>query len=253
MLGRAAYLVRHVRFRLWARLVDARLRRLGGRFVLEAPQTPRYLALPRVEIDEGGGTVTLRIGRDCKIGRDLVVDVAPRLDGVVELGDRVTLQNGVRLQPWGGAIRLGDGVQIRDRCELKARGELTLGAQAILGRHVTLHCNERVELHTCVGLAERVTVMDSDHVADGSDTFFMEQPVRSAPVVIEHNVFLATNVVVLRGTTIGRNAVAAAGAVLTGGEYPSGWLIGGIPARPLKPLAAPASAPDRGAGAAAGG
>ena len=54
---------------------------------------------------------------------------------------------------------------------------------------------------------------------------------------------LATNVVVLRGTTIGRNAVAAAGAVLTGGGYPAGWLVGGIPARPLKPLGAQLEAP----------
>jgi acetyltransferase-like isoleucine patch superfamily enzyme len=41
---------------------------------------------------------------------------------------------------------------------------------------------------------------------------------------------------VLRGTTILRNAVVAAGAVVTGGEHPSGWLIGGTPARALKPL-----------------
>lgn len=243
MLGRTLSLIRHIRFRLWARAVDARLRRLGGRFILDAPQTPRYLGLPRVELDEGGGTLTLRIGRECRLGRDVTLDLAARQDGVVELGDRVTLQNGVRLQPWGGAILIGDGAQIRDHCELKSRGELVVGARTILGRHTTLHANERIELQTCVGLAERVTVMDSDHGFDGSDTFFMEQPVRSAPVVIEHNVFLATNVVVLRGTTIGRNAVAAAGAVLTGGEYPAGWLVGGIPARPLKALAEQAGAP----------
>jgi acetyltransferase-like isoleucine patch superfamily enzyme len=229
-------LVRTVRFRAWARFVDLRMRRLGGRFVLEAPQTPRYLGLPRVEIDEGGGTLTLRIGAGCKLGRDLVLDVAPRVDGLVELGDRVTLQNGVRLQPWGGAIRLGDGVQLRDSCELKSKGELTLGKRAILGRNVTLHCDDRIELGSCVGLAERVTVADSDHGHDGTDTFFMEQPVTSEPVLLEDNVFLATNVVVLRGTTVRRNAVAAAGAVLTGGEFPAGWIIGGVPARPLKAL-----------------
>jgi acetyltransferase-like isoleucine patch superfamily enzyme len=243
VLGRALALTRHVRFRLWARATDARLRRLGGRFILDAPHTPRYLGLPRVEIDEGGGTLTLRIGRDCKLGRDVVLDLAARQDGVIELGDRVTLQNNVRLQPWGGAIRLRDGAQVRDGCELKSRGELVVGERAILGRHVTLHANERIELHTCVGLAERVTVMDSDHGFDGTDTFFMDQPVRTDPVVIEHNVFLATNVVVLRGSTVGRNAVAAAGAVLTGGEYPPGWLVGGIPARPLKPLGAQLQAP----------
>lgn len=232
MLG----LLRTIRFRLWARLVDLRMRRLGGRFVLDAPDTPRYFGLPRVEIDEGGGTLTLRIGRDCKLGRDIVLDVAPRVDGLIELGDRVTLQDHARLQAWGGAIRLGSGVQLRDHCELKSKGELVLGERAILGRNVTLHCDTRIELGARVGLAERVTVADSDHGHDGTDTFFMEQPVTSEPVLLEDNVFLATNVVVLRGTTVRRNAVAAAGAVLTGGEYPAGWVIAGVPAKPLKAL-----------------
>jgi acetyltransferase-like isoleucine patch superfamily enzyme len=236
VLAAVLKLLRHLRFRLWARAVDLRMRRLGGRFVLDAPQTPRYFGLPRVEIDEGGGTVTLRIGRDCKLGRGLNIDVAPGLDGVIELGDRLTLQNEVRLQPWGGAIRLGDGVQIRDRCELKSRGELVMGERSILGRQVTLHCDTRLELHTCVGLAERVTVTDSDHVADGSDTWFMDQPVLQADVVIEHNVWVGTNAVVLRGTTLRRNVVVAAGAVVTGGDFPAGWIVAGIPAKPVKAL-----------------
>src|SRR5436309_242797 len=62
------------------------------------------------------------------------------------------------------------------------------------------------------------------------------RPVLADPVLLERNVFCATNVVVLRGTTILRNAVVAAGAVVAGGEHAGGWLIGGIPARALKPL-----------------
>jgi 2,3,4,5-tetrahydropyridine-2-carboxylate N-succinyltransferase/tetrahydrodipicolinate N-acetyltransferase len=65
----------------------------------------------------------------------------------------------------------------------------------------------------------------------------MDQPVHADEVVLGRNVFCATNAVVLRGTRIGANSVVAAGAVVTGGEHPSGWLIGGVPAKPLKSLA----------------
>lgn len=229
-------LVRAVRFRLWAWGVRARLRRLGGRLVLEVAEVPRFLGLPQLEIDGYPGTLTLRIGRDVKLGRGLVLDVRAGLDGTVELGDRVTVQNGVRLQPWGGAIRLADGVQVRDRCELKSAGELRIGARAILGRTTTVHCEQSVTIGALCGFAERVTVIDSDHGFDGSDTFFMEQPLRSSPVVLADNVFLATNVVVLRGTTVGANSVAAAGAVLNGGDFPGGHVIAGTPARALKAL-----------------
>jgi len=72
-------LVRTLRFRLWALALRARLRRAGGRLVLEAPGgTPRFHALPHVEVERlggAGGTLTLILGRDCKLGRDLVLEV----------------------------------------------------------------------------------------------------------------------------------------------------------------------------------
>jgi len=213
-----------------------RLRRLGGRLVVQAAQTPRVLGPLRLETGPDPGTLTLHVGREVRIGRDCVLDLADGVDGTVELGDGAQLQSRVRLQPWGGAIRLGPRAQLRDACELKSKGELRIGEHAICGRNVTLHCHESLTLGDRVGLAERVTITDSDHANDGSDTWFMDQPVHADRVVLESNVFCGTNVVVLRGTKILRNAVVAAGAVVTGGEHPSGWLIGGTPARALKPL-----------------
>jgi acetyltransferase-like isoleucine patch superfamily enzyme len=248
VLSTIATALRALRFRLWALGVRARLKRLGCDLTLEVAGTPRFFGLPRLEAEPVGGargSLTLRIGRGCKLGRELIIDVWTGTHGVIEIGERVTFQNRVRLQPWGGAIRLGDGVQIRDHCELKSKGELTLGERAILGRNVTLHCDTRIALGAKVGLAERVTVSDSDHANDGSDTFFMEQPVIADPVTFDDNAFVGTNVVVLRGSHVGRNVVVGAGAVLTGGEYPAGWVIVGVPARALKPLpAAPAARED---------
>jgi acetyltransferase-like isoleucine patch superfamily enzyme len=232
--------IRELRWRCWRLVAAARLRRLGGRLVVEATGTPRLRGPLRLETGPGPGTLTLRAGRDVTIGRECIVDLADGLDGTIELGDGAVLQSRVRLQPWGGAIRVGAHAQVRDGCELKSRGELRLGERAICGRNATLHCHAAITLGDRVGLAERVTIADSDHAADGSDTWFMDQPVVSEPVVLERNVFCATNVVVLKGTRLGANAVVAAGAVVTGGEFPSGWLIGGVPAKALKPLAATA-------------
>ena len=221
-------------------MAAARLRRLGGRLVVEALGAPRLRGPLRLETGPRPGTLTLRVGRDVTVGRECIVDLADGLDGTIELGDGAVLQSRVRLQPWGGAIRVGAHAQIRDGCELKSRGELRLGERVTCGRNVTLHCHAAITLGDRVGLAERVTIADSDHSADGSDSWFLDQPVLSEPVVLERNVFCATNAVVLRGTRLGANAVVAAGAVVIGGELPSGWLIGGVPAKALKPLAAPA-------------
>jgi acetyltransferase-like isoleucine patch superfamily enzyme len=232
--------MRTLRWRWWRLVAAARLRRLGGRLVVEADGAPRLRGPLRLETGPRPVTLTLRIGRGVKIGSECVIDLADDADATIELGEGAFLQARVRLQPWGGAIRVGAHVQLRDGCELKSKGELRIGERAICGRNSTVHCHAAVTLGEHVGLAERVTVTDSDHANDGSGAWFMQQPVVADPVVLERNVFCATNVVVLRGTLIRCNAVVAAGAVVTGGEHPAGWLIGGTPAKALKPLAAAA-------------
>jgi acetyltransferase-like isoleucine patch superfamily enzyme len=234
--GRALHIVRTGRFRVWAFVTRARLRRLGGDLVLDVAAPPRLLGLPHVDIDGFPGTLTLRIGRDVKLGRDVVLDLAARVDGEIILGDGVTLQDGVRLQPWGGRIHVGDGAQVRDRCELKSTGDLRLGTRCVLSRTATLHCHERITIGPLCAIAERTTIIDSDHGFDGSDTFVLEQPVRSAPITIGENVFIGTNAVILRGTVVGDRSVVAAGAVLNGGEHPAAHLVAGVPARTLRAL-----------------
>lgn len=93
-----------------------------------------------------------------------------------------------------------------------------------------------MEIEDLVGLAERVTVVDSAHRVDGSDVDWRDQPVDSAPVVIGRNSTIFANAVLLHGTRLGRNTAVAANAVVNGGEYPAGWLLGGIPAKPIKAL-----------------
>lgn len=240
MVGLILHACRRLRVRLWALELRARLRRQGVRLDLHVAGDVRFAGRPRLDLDlhdaTSSGSLTVRIGAHSRIGRDLVLDVRPGGEHVVELGEGCLLGDHVRLQLRGGTIRLGANVNVRDFCELKSAGELTLGASAICGRGVTLHCIERVTLGAFVGLAERVTVTDSDHAADGSDTWFMAQPVQVDPVDVGANAFVATNGVLLRGVRLGPNVVVAAGAVVTAGEVPAGWLAAGVPARAVKAL-----------------
>jgi acetyltransferase-like isoleucine patch superfamily enzyme/acyl carrier protein len=240
VLSSIAGVVRTLRLRAWVLRTRARLARLGCRLVVETDGTPRFDDLPRVVIDTiggGRGSLTLRIGRDCRFGRELTLDLWTHADGVIEIGDRCYFQDRVRLQPWGGAIRLGAQVTVRDAAELKSKGELVVGGGSGIGRNVTIHCHERIEIADRVNLGEGVAVMDSDHTHDGTDTDVVRQPVVSSPVLVESNVLVGTNALILRGSHVGRNAMIATGAVLTGGEYPERHLLAGVPAQALRPLA----------------
>jgi acyl transferase domain-containing protein/acetyltransferase-like isoleucine patch superfamily enzyme/NADP-dependent 3-hydroxy acid dehydrogenase YdfG len=239
MLSSLAGAVRTLRLRAWIVATRTRLARLGCTFVVEIDGTPRFDELPRIVTDavgEGGGSLTIRIGRDCRFGRGLTLDLWTHADSVLEIGDRCQFQDRIRLQPWGGAIRFGAQVRVRDGAELKSKGELLVGADSFIGRNTAVHCHERIELADHVNLAEGVNVMDSDHTHDGSDTYVARQKIVSAPVLVESNVFVGTNALILRGSHVGRNVMIATGAVLTGGEYPERYLLAGVPAQPLRPL-----------------
>ncbi len=234
--------IRRARLALWLLSIRLRLRRQGIRLELSLGRGVRAAGRPRLEIDPlsgaRGGTLRLTIGDGARLGEGVLLDVRAGVASALEIGRGCEIQRLVRFQLRGGAIRLADHVQVRDHCELKSAGELVLGERAICGRAVTLHCVRSVELGARAGLAERVTVTDSDHANDGSDTWFMDQPLHVDPVALGTNAFAATNAVILRGVRLGANAVVAAGAVVVAGDYDAGWLVAGVPARAVKPLGA---------------
>jgi acetyltransferase-like isoleucine patch superfamily enzyme len=232
---------RAARFRAWAARLDMEMRRNGGRLVLDAPHGALMEELPILRVKmrgDGDGTFTLRIGRGVTFGRRCAIEVWALGTNVLELGDEVLIEDDVKLHVNDGSIRVGPTSQLRDNVRLKSGGDLVLGERVVLGYLTMLHCSERMVLEDWVGLSERVTVVDSDHGFDGSDEYFFDAPLKTAPVHFERNAFGAAGTIVMRGTHVGRNAVIAAGAVVPRGDYPGGWLMMGMPAKPAKPLPA---------------
>lgn len=227
------------RFRLWTTRLDLELRRRGGRLVLDAPHGLRFDAPPHLKIamsGEGDGTLTLRIGRNVTIGRGVLLEVWAPGTNVLELHDDSYILDGARVLLRSGSIVLGPRSNLRDYVQVKSQGDLVLGEEVSVCYGSVIHCTERVELHDLVGTGERITIIDSEKRHDGSDTHFLRQPLRVAPVVIGRNTFIAANAVITHGSRVGPNAVIGAGAVLTGGDYPGGWILAGAPAKPVKQL-----------------
>src|SRR3954453_13183522 len=228
---------RRVRFRAWARRLDVELRRRGGRLVLDAPHGLTFDTPPRIRAvmrGDGDGTLTLSIGRNVHLGRDVGMEVWAGGTNVLELRDDAYVLDGVRLLLRSGEIALGARTGVRDYAVLKSEGRLALGADCQVSYHSVIHCREGVRLEDRVIMAERVTIVDSEKDRDGSDAPTVERPLRIAPVHIERNVFVAAGAVIAHGSHVGRNCTVAANAVLTGGEYPAAHVIAGAPASAVR-------------------
>lgn len=236
---------RRFRVRLWALRARglARLRGcdleivLGSGVTFHTPPNfevsrhpPDPVPLPR------RGRLRLEIGAGSHLGRDMTIEFVPWLDGTVVLGEALDCGTAVRLIVLGGQIRTGPDTRLYDGVLLKSSGRLTLGEAVIVSSYAALHAQTTVTVEDRVSIAERVTVIDSDHQPDGSDTWVQHRDVVAEPVVLERNVFVGANSVVRRGVRLGRNSAVAAGSVVAPGTYQAGWLIAGTPAAPKAPL-----------------
>jgi carbonic anhydrase/acetyltransferase-like protein (isoleucine patch superfamily) len=230
------------------------MRLKGGRLELEADSVPDFRQLPKLDIvvmGAGDGVLRLRFGRGVRLGDDIKLEVWARGSNLLELGD-FSLIHGCILQLRGGSIRTADHAQIRDHSVIKAYGKLWLGSRSIISYSSAVHCEESVVIEDLVGMAERVTVVDSDKMLSGGDDFFNDRPSRVEGVTVGRNTYVGAGAVITRGARIGKNCAIAANAVVNRGDHPSGWLLGGVPAKPIKALGEPAgpsrdtpSAPSR--------
>lgn len=239
---RARDTARRARFEAWIARLRAELRLHGASLVVDAPHGLTFDEPPFLRIKSGGAqgdaTFTLRIGKGVTFGRGVELEIWAGGTNALELGDYAFVMDFAHLSLRGGAIRMGPHASIRTSSIVKSEGELSMGLYCGVSFFCVVHCASRIELHDYSGAADRVTIVDSEKRIDGGDTYFLEQPLHTAPVVIERNTFIASNAVVTAGTHIGPNAVVGANAVLTGKTYPGGWIIGGIPAKPIRPLPA---------------
>jgi acetyltransferase-like isoleucine patch superfamily enzyme len=141
----------------------------------------------------------------------LVVGGLP-FPSVINLG-RIEVENcafysGVRIECWRGAlIRIGNGTYLNRGTEIVAAAEITIGRDCKVAREVI--------------------IMDTDqHALPNGDLV-------AKPVRIGDRVWIGARAIILKGVTIGHDAVIGAGSVVTR-DVPAGAVVGGVPARILR-------------------
>jgi maltose O-acetyltransferase len=112
---------------------------------------------------------------------------------------------------------------------------LEIDEECFLGDECLLDLAEGIHLERQVTLAERVLVLTHTNVGYRDHPLQRHFPATAAPVVVETGAFLGANVTVLPGVRIGRRSFVAAGSVVTK-DVPPDTLVGGVPARVLRPI-----------------
>ena len=105
--------------------------------------------------------------------------------------------------------------------------KLNLGS-GFFNSNIKIRCHERIEIGEDVAISHDVTIMDSD-----AHEGLWEGYEKTKPIKIGNHVWIGTRVTILKGVTIGDNAIIAAGSVVTK-DVPNNTIVAGVPAKVIK-------------------
>jgi len=150
-------------------------------------------------------------------------------DGIAFVCPDVTFEIGrdasVHLGRWSW---LGHGTKIRAH-----EGEVRIGAKTVMGQECTISAFQHVEIGRECIVADRVMLIDFDHGAVETERPIRAQGIYKRDVKVGHNVWIGYGVSILRGATVGDNAIIGTGSVITK-DVPDNAVVGGAPARVLR-------------------
>jgi len=216
--------------------------------LLEAPRTDAPVELRRAPAPLHGGVPTLlrfmaqhgmlnfKYARLLlrMLRRKLWLGGRLKLDGIAFVGPGVVLQvgKGARLE-LGRWSWIGHGTKIRAH-----EGLVSIGAKTVMGQECTISSFQHVKIGRECVIADRVMFIDFDHGVVEVERPIRLQGIYKRDVNVGNNVWIGYGACILRGVTVGDNAIIGANSVVTK-DVPANAVVGGLPAKVIRMRAAP--------------
>jgi len=157
-----------------------------------------------------------------------------RTSGMLFLGRRLELQIGRRGQiRFGKLVWIGDGTKIRSH-----EGVVEIGDKTVFGQECTVSAYQRVRIGEQCVIADRAMFIDFDHGVVDVERPIRLQGIYKRDVVIGSNVWVGYGACVLRGVSVGDNAIIGSNSVVTK-DVPANAVVGGVPAKVIRMRDAP--------------
>ncbi|MEH7096677.1 acyltransferase [Neobacillus vireti] len=111
-------------------------------------------------------------------------------------------------------VNIGKFVFIRKNTSIRVdyNGQLNIGKNVFINDNCNINCVNRITIGKNTKIAPNVCINDHDHNYKNTSNDHLIR----GEVIIGENVWIGSNVVILRDTQIGDNAVIAAGSVVKG-------------------------------------
>jgi acetyltransferase-like isoleucine patch superfamily enzyme len=152
-----------------------------------------------------------------------------QLDGMAFIGPKCRLEVGKN-----AVLELGRWSWIGHGCKIRCHeGRVSLGAKSVMGQECTISAYQHVSIGRECVIADRVMLIDFDHGSVEVERPIRLQGIYKRDVHIGHNVWIGYGACILRGVTVGDNAIIGTSSVVTKDVEPNA-VVGGVPARVLR-------------------
>lgn len=150
------------------------------------------------------------------------------------VGEEVFVERNVELQRFPQNVTIGAQAILKEGarlCPTNEAASISIGPRSTVGHHTFMFATTSIEVGADCLIAPFCYLVDANHEI-APNLLINQQPLRTAAIRLEDDVWLGARVVVLPGVTLGRGAVVAAGAVVTK-DVPPLTIVGGVPAREI--------------------
>ena len=135
-----------------------------------------------------------------------------------------------RISPFVNITILHGKIKIDKKCRIKSNtvlsaiegGVISFGSDCYIGRNCQIVAHESIKIGNGVMIGPNVVVLDHDHKIDNG--LIKKRDFATGRITIEDNAWIGANCIILKGVTIGKGAVIAAGTVVTR-DCPDGNLM----------------------------
>jgi acetyltransferase-like isoleucine patch superfamily enzyme len=155
-------------------------------------------------------------------------------DGICFICPKVKLEIGR-----GATLRIGRWAWIGHACKIRVHeGEVSIGAKTVIGQECTISAFQHVSIGRECIIADRVMLIDFDHGVTEVERPIRVQGIYKRDVSVGNNVWMGYGACVLRGVSIGDNAIVGTSAVVTK-QVPDNAVVAGSPAGVIRMREAP--------------
>ncbi|HKT84443.1 MAG TPA: acyltransferase [Solirubrobacterales bacterium] len=157
-----------------------------------------------------------------------------RTDGLVFFGRGLELEIGAK-----GRVDFGRFVWIGDKTKIRCHeGRVEIGAKTVMGQECTISAYQRVRIGEQCVIADRAMFIDFDHGVVEVERPIRLQGIYKRDIEVGSNVWIGYGACVLRGVSVGDNAIVGTNSVVTK-DVPANAVVAGIPARIIRMREAP--------------